>query len=237
MRANGAIDWEGWFTWAAIGAGLYILWRAWQDQAASEASAFDYMPAPGTPLPEPSQPRGAQGTTQAPAPGLPFMPAPPAESLGSELLNVVVPQTTSPAGQAFIKNQEGWTAIPKSDAGGFEIGWGHRIKPGENFPRPITQAGIGSDLFDADLSAVETMIQENVTAPINQNQFDALADLGYNVQVALSPNSSVVKALNAGNYAGAAANIALYNKSQGRVNPVLVKRRQAEQSLFNQGRQ
>ena len=154
----------------------------------------------------------------------------PSEAQG--LLSTVLPMQLSPAGQAFIKKQEGWTATAKRDAGGQEIGWGHTIQSGENIKQPITQE-TGQQLFDGDAATAENAVNGAVTVQLNQNQFDALTDLAFDIGAGAFSSSTLVKKLNAGDYAGASQQFAVWNKSQGATNAALTGRRGAEAGLFN----
>jgi lysozyme len=216
---------DNWLVAAAIGAGVWLLWAIWRDMEASEAATYDANPQSPNAAPTPPKTPGA-------GVALPFSPGAPDTGIGGALLNAVIPQTLSPAGEAFLKRQEGWTAIARPDAGGQEIGWGHKIRPGENFAGGITPAQ-GQALFVGDVAHVIQLIDANVHVPVNQNQFDALVSLGYNVEAALAPGSSIIKALNVENYPAAAKAFSLYVKSQGRVSSALQRRRKAEQGLFS----
>ncbi len=120
------------------------------------------------------------------------------------MTNAVVPLTVSAAGRAFIKRQEGLVLVPTPDAHNTKtIGYGHQIQPGEDYSGGITE-GKASDLLDQDLVSREDAINNNVTVPINQNQFDALADFIYNVGIGAFKNSTLLRILNTGDYAGAA---------------------------------
>ena len=76
-------------------------------------------------------------------------------------------------------------------------------------------------------------MKKYVTVPVNQNQFDALVSLDYNIGVGNFKSSSVVKNLTAGDFAAAAQSFALWNKSGGQVSQGLVNRRNMEIDLFN----
>lgn len=206
--------------WWGLGIfGLYVLWTALRDAAATESTTYDLDTAPAKP--------GANDAT------IPFVPAPPDEGIPDAILNAAIPQDLSPEGEAFIKKQEGLTLTPKPDAGGGRvIGYGHYLAPGDGWKGSITQAQAEA-VFQDDASHAIDLVHKAITVPLAQNQFDALVDLGFNIPAALGPSSSVVTALNAGDYKKAAANIQLWNKSDGRVNLVLVKRRRAESQAFN----
>ncbi|MDU2883127.1 MAG: lysozyme, partial [Enterobacter sp.] len=60
----------------------------------------------------------------------------------------------------------------------------------------------------------------------------ALVDFAYNLGVKALEGSTLLKKLNAGDYAGAAAEFPKWNKAGGKVLPGLVKRREAERTLF-----
>lgn len=129
-----------------------------------------------------------------------------------------------------IKRFEGFSATPYPDAQGFSIGYGHFIKPGESFTEISEEQA--TELLRQDAANAAAAVRDAVTVPLTQNQFDALTSLSYNIGVTAFRNSSLVKKLNAGDYSAAAAQFAVWNKSQGKVLPVLVSRRSDEQSLF-----
>lgn len=149
-----------------------------------------------------------------------------------DLGDTASPLQLSPAGEAFIKNQEGWTPTVKNDAGHREIGWGHDIQPGENITGPITKIQ-GQQLFDGDAAIAVQAVNNAVKAKLTQNQFDALVDLAFDIGASGFAGSTLVQQLNQGNYSGAAQQFARWNKSQGSVNNGLMNRRAAETGLFN----
>lgn len=87
---------------------------------------------------------------------------------------------TSPAGIAFIENQEGFAAAVYDDNGHPAIGYGHDLQPGEVFSAPITRDQ-AEQLLSQDLATrYEPAVNGLVPANCTQNQFDALADFAYN---------------------------------------------------------
>jgi lysozyme len=72
-----------------------------------------------------------------------------------------------------------------------------------------------------------------VTVPLNQNQFDALVSFTENEGATSFEESTLLRLLNAGDYAGAAAQFDRWVYQKGRVLPGLVDRRQQEAALFN----
>ncbi|WP_312069487.1 lysozyme, partial [Acinetobacter sp.] len=71
-----------------------------------------------------------------------------------------------------------------------------------------------------------------VKVPLSQNQFDALVSLTYNIGSTAFKNSTLLKKLNAKDYAGAADQFLRWNKGGGKVLKGLVRRREAERALF-----
>jgi len=90
----------------------------------------------------------------------------------------------------------------------------------------------GEAMFRRELATHEAAVNRMVTVSINQNQFDALVSFAYNCGDGALQKSSLLRLLNAGDYAGAARSFAAWNKGGGRVLPGLVTRRAREASLF-----
>ena len=70
-----------------------------------------------------------------------------------------------------------------------------------------------------------------VHAPLNQHQYDAFADLAYNIGVGGFCRSSIAAAANAKQYTEACNRIMLYDKAGGVVVQGLVNRRKQERDL------
>lgn len=129
------------------------------------------------------------------------------------------------------------------DAGRPTIGWGHTgtldgvpLALGMRITRQKAEA-----LFDADIDKFERGVMRLIQggAETNQNQFDALVLFAYNVGLG-NPRirgrglggSTLLKKHRAGDYEGAAAQFALWNKAGGRVMRGLTRRRAEEASLY-----
>lgn len=67
---------------------------------------------------------------------------------------------------------------------------------------------------------------------LNQNQFDALVSLVFNIGVGNFKASTLLKRLKANQYALAAEQFLVWNKSKGKVLKGLVNRRSKEKALF-----
>lgn len=108
------------------------------------------------------------------------------------------------------------------------IGWGHT---GPEVVKGLRWAQEKADaVFAQDLVARETRVTELTRMPLTQGQFDALVLFEYNTG-SLS-TSTLLKMLNAGDYAGAQGQFARWNKNDGKVMRGLVRRRAAEVSLW-----
>ncbi len=83
-----------------------------------------------------------------------------------------------------------------------------------------------------DLKSFEKTVSDSVKVPLSQNQFDALVSLSYNIGSGAFKNSTLLKKLNAKDYAGAADQFPRWNKGGGKVLKGLVRRREAERALF-----
>ena len=68
--------------------------------------------------------------------------------------------------------------------------------------------------------------------PVTQNQFDALVSFTYNLGAGNLRSSTLLKKLNAGDYAGAADEFPKWNKAGGKELAGLTRRRNAERDLF-----
>lgn len=142
---------------------------------------------------------------------------------------------TSAAGVALIKRFEGLELEAYQDiAGVWTIGYGHTAsaKPGLKWTEQIAEAALARDL-----ESREDAIGRLFGAPLNQNKFDALVSLVYNIGVAALQTSTVRKRINSGESDFAIAEAwRWWNKA--RVNGVLttvqglVNRREAEIALF-----
>jgi lysozyme len=153
-----------------------------------------------------------------------------------QTLNVLSPKQVSPAGQAFIKRQEGLRLVKYADASGsgYDIGYGHLIEPGENIVSPITKAE-AEQLFQEDIAQTANVINSAVKVELTQNQFDALADFEYSIGAQKFRNSTLLKLLNQGNYAGAAQQFSKWRLVGGKPNSVIEQRRSGETQMFNSG--
>lgn len=121
-------------------------------------------------------------------------------------------------------------------AGVWTIGYGHTglkhkdgtVKAG----RKITEAEAEALLMH-DLNVFAPSVEKLVTVPLKQHEFDALVSFHFNTG-ALG-KSTLLKKLNQMDKGGAALEFLKWTRGGGKVLPGLVRRRKAEQYLFNTG--
>ena len=121
---------------------------------------------------------------------------------------------------------------------GATIGYGHLIKTGEDFRGGIDEDA-ATELLRADLAAAERAVCDAITVGLQQNQFDALVMLCFNIGARNFANSTVVKYINnpefkSVRYPTLAAAWRAWNRTGGRVSAGLIRRREIEWELFNQ---
>ncbi|MGL4747421.1 MAG: lysozyme, partial [Shewanella sp.] len=101
------------------------------------------------------------------------------------------------------------------------------VKKGDAITKGQADARLAHELDDfAD------GVKKLVKVPLKQCQLDALVSFAFNVGVGALRDSTLLKLLNAGNYAGAADQFTRWNKAGGKVLPGLVTRRAAEKEMF-----
>ena len=83
-----------------------------------------------------------------------------------------------------------------------------------------------------DLKKFESAVNSAVTVSINQNQFDALVSLAYNIGTGAFKESTLLQKLNESDYKSASAQFVVWNKGGGKVIQGLMNRRAVERKLF-----
>lgn len=104
---------------------------------------------------------------------------------------------------------------------------GIRVKKGDTCTEAQAKAYMAHDL-----KKFESAINNAVTVPINQNQFDALVSLAYNIGIGAFSKSTLVKKLNAGDIRGAAEQFDAWVNAGGKRMQGLVNRRAKEKEVF-----
>lgn len=140
----------------------------------------------------------------------------------------------SQAGLDLIKEFEGLELTSYQDqAGVWTIGWGCTVGVTEGMTITEDQA---TQMLLAELATFETGVPKWVTVELNDNQFDALVSFSYNLGLGSLEESTLLKLLNTGDYAGAANQFPVWDKvridGMLTADPGLLRRRLAEQALF-----
>jgi len=146
----------------------------------------------------------------------------------------------SAEGIALIKRFEGcalrqpdglYEAYPDPGTGGapWTIGWGS-TGPGIG-PRTVWKQAQCDARLEADLVRYASEVAEAIgDAPTTQSQFDALVSFHYNTGAIA--RATLTRKHRAGDFAGAAAQFARWNRAGGRVLKGLARRRAAEAALY-----
>lgn len=137
------------------------------------------------------------------------------------------------AGLDLVKEREGFFARHYiCPAGKPSIGYGHVILAGEHFEEPISR-DLGEELLRGDLAIAEEALGRLVKVALNDNQFSALVSFTFNVGQGNLQKSTLLKMLNAGDYAGAAEQFGRWIYADGKPLEGLKIRREMETALFN----
>ena len=138
---------------------------------------------------------------------------------------------TSEEGVDFIKQWETLRLNAYDDGYGYlTIGYGHT---GPDVHRDLTiDEEVAEQLLEDDLHDAEVAVEDYVDVELQQHEFDALVSFVFNVGSGNFSNSSMLKLLNNGDRYAAALQFARWNKSGGKVSNGLIRRRKAEQRLF-----
>lgn len=164
-------------------------------------------------------------------------------------------RTACPEAVELIKKYEGTgKADPKTGdllpyldpVGIWTIGWGHAIRHDGRFlrgqadgllVRSLYPTGLtvqqATALLDSDLVETGTEVLAAVVVELNDNQFGALVSFTFNLGIGNLKQSTLLKRLNAGDYAAAADEFSKWVKAGGKTLPGLVERRKAEAELFS----
>jgi lysozyme len=142
--------------------------------------------------------------------------------------------TYSGTGLSLTEQFEGCRLTAYQDqVGVWTIGYGH-TGPDVVAGLTITQAQAEAYLA-ADVQSAAACVNRAVTVPLSQEEFDALVDFVFNLGSGSFEGSTLLQLLNAGNMAAAAEQFNRWDRAGGAVVAGLLRRRQAETALFNQG--
>ena len=151
------------------------------------------------------------------------------------MLGIPESMSVSNKGVDLICEFEGKRLVAYDDGVGvWTIGFGTikypngvRVKKGDTCT--LDQA---KEYMRHDLIEFEHTVNSSVKVPLNQNQFDALVSLSYNIGSSAFKSSTLVKKLNTGDYQGAADQFNVWVNAGGKRMQGIVNRRDREKLLF-----
>ena len=135
--------------------------------------------------------------------------------------------------------------VYKDSAGLPTIGVGHLLTQDELRSGKLSIRGVDTryanglsnvqieDLFKQDLASREQLVRTLVQVPVNQNQFDVLVSLAFNIGRVAFQKSTLLKRLNSGRYEEVPAQLRRWVYSGGELVNGLVNRRENEIALWN----
>lgn len=138
--------------------------------------------------------------------------------------------TLGMGGVALIKEFEGCKLAAYQDQRGiWTIGYGHmlNVKEGDTCTQTQADSWLLDDTHWAALEVIKT-----VDVAITQNQFDALVSIVFNIGSGNWVASTLRRLTNAGRFAEAAQEFLKWDHVNGTPDAGLLRRRQAEQTLF-----
>jgi GH24 family phage-related lysozyme (muramidase) len=143
----------------------------------------------------------------------------------------------SPKGRVLIHSFEQCRLDAYPDPGSkdgkpWTIGWG---STGPDIVRGLKWTQAECDVrFERDIAVYEQAVDRlTAGAATNQNQFDAMVSLCYNIGIGAFQKSTVLRKHRAGDYHGAAAAFLMWVKNDGKVMRGLQRRRAAEADLYD----
>lgn len=135
----------------------------------------------------------------------------------------------SAAALVGIVSYEGYTdraVIPvPGDVPTIGFGTTEGVKLGDKITPPVALSRAYRDM-----AKFEGAAKRCVQVPLHQHEYDAYISLAYNIGPSAFCNSTLVRKLNAGDYAGACAEISRWNRQGGQVLPGLTNRRERERA-------
>jgi lysozyme len=142
--------------------------------------------------------------------------------------------TYSTQGLSLTEQFEGCRLTAYQDqVGVWTIGYGHTgpdVTPGLTIASDRAQA-----LLAQDISSAAACVNNVVTVKLSQEEFDALVEFVFNLGAGAFKSSSMLRDLTAGDFTSAADQFVLWDHAGGAVVAGLLRRRQAEATLFDAG--
>ncbi len=149
----------------------------------------------------------------------------------SEALGADRPSQISTNGIALLKQFEGYSPKVYNDSAGKPtIGYGHLLRTNEHLTEITGEKA--EQLLREDIRKAESAVERHVTAPLTQNQYDALVSFTYNIGEGNFRDSTLLRHLNSTNYAVASEEFKRWVYAGGKKVRGLENRRNKEKQLF-----
>jgi RHS repeat-associated protein len=151
-------------------------------------------------------------------------------------------QNLSQKGLDFIKKWEKFSptvydASGKKHQGDWTIGYGHKIRPGEDFSKGITKAQ-ALELLQHDVQRAVSAVNAGLKVSVTQNQFDALVSLAFNAGPgSVQSSHQMMQAVNAGHVTEENFTAYRFVHENGRAveSQGLLRRREEEHLMYSEG--
>lgn len=142
-------------------------------------------------------------------------------------------ETSNRAGLGLVKSSEGFraNAYPDPATGGVPWTIGYGFTKGVKRGDTITRADADARLI-LEYDEYEAGVRKLVKVPLSANQLGALVCFAFNVGLGALKTSTLLKLLNGGHYDQVPAQLARWNKANGKVMGGLTSRRALEAALF-----
>ena len=135
-------------------------------------------------------------------------------------------------GLEFIKLFEGFSAVPYRDVAGLKtVGFGHLIKEGEVFGAISSLEATA--LLHKDAQEAVDCVNDNVTRPVSQSQFDALCSFVYNIGCTSFKSSTLLRMVNDNRHDAVTGQFRRWTFAGGKASQGLLNRRIAEANLYS----
>lgn len=142
-------------------------------------------------------------------------------------------QQVSPVGLDLIKRFEGFEPHIYNDAAGYPtIGYGHLIRPQEDFSQGISKTQ-AEWLLQQDVQHAAHAVKRLIHAPLKQHQFDALVSFTFNLGSAALQRSTLRRKINGGYHHEVPQELLRWVWAGGCKLRGLVRRRKAEGEVYS----
>lgn len=146
--------------------------------------------------------------------------------------------TYSKNAEAFTEGFEGFSPVAvhhtEDPEGVWTMGYGSTYWDGKPVTEGMTCTRETALIqIDKGLTVAGHCVNITVTVTLNQDEYDACTDLVYNIGCTRWIRSTARARLNAGDHHGAASAFEMWDRAGGHVMAGLLRRRKAEEALFN----